>query len=829
MQRIFKTVWDEEISGIILKERAFNATCAWSTRNLIAFTTGFMEAFEVDSSGNHVLLHIACPENPNEVYHLETGLKEPIHHILWDRTSTRLLIIDICGNCKVFQMCNSMMNCWKCIHCVDIGSKIVCVSWLEREPKFVYDAKPGSVNMFEKFCKKISKPPLADIAGISKDGFVAVTETGIAQVAILNDGESLGKVSKTRLFINHPRVLLGDICFKDDGKVCIALATDQRVVEFCILTLRMQMARVEISFETSPCITPHTIGDDEYQTYQITNIRFSNESKLERLLICTETALTTCLKYFELKLTTATLQPVLQRRVQNPSQKMTKEWTCVKSSLLPTNITCIAISNVLCAGDVSTDSVFFPSIMLTTTQGMLHKLTAENFTEVFSADLVDATCEAIQCLIFSPTDTCAFIITDKGNVMMLLASSFQNVNDATVIKLASSLFQYCITAGQSAWDVGVLLALQGDKVAEQCQALIRKDIASQSAMVEELTFISLANVQADIYKGLYGVYYGSLECRDVILLKWIYNYVHSAIMLMPSDRESQIAWKIKNVLGRQLEIELPKLMQLLEVKDIPFNAALISSLQHVMEWITSYAVRVCKMILLANSGGNSKPILSTLTISGLRILRELLVLMYTWGQALPCWQPHFLESGSPLDLLAQIFKVVSKLLQGRENNSTTMDSIVSIDEIPMRAHPQMYESLPLFDPKSGVLSQCQFLHEHDNEFDVYTFDSQERTMRLAMNYSHPSPLAHETDIYRIKPGDVFYDAVNLITTTLMKGETLKQCVQCNCLTLSIVHQSRVLLSTWREQWVDGCFCGGLWKSLHPTREMATIKEAGTKV
>ena len=816
MHKIFKTEWQRDASGIILKQRARKGACAWSTRNLVAFTTGFVETSEDDPTSSRIIVHIICPENPWEVYHLDTGLREPVEHIVWERTSTKLLIIDVCGFCKVFEMKNNLMNSWKCSQHVNLQNRIVCLAMLDQEARYLYEIKPGQLNFFEKFPRKFSEPPLSDIAGLSKNGFIAITEMGVAQVVLFEKDTPKGKVHKAKLFTNRSRVLLGDIRFKDDGKVHVVLATDQRVVEFFVLSLRMLNLKCDILFEISPCIVPHVMSDEEYPTYQITNVRFSNTGKADHILICTESESVTCLKYFELKIERATLQSVLQRMVQNPKLLNVKEWSCPKSYSFPGKISCLALSGVLTTG---LDSMVYPSIVFRATNKTMYKIAATNLSEVKKVGVGSEDTEEFTCLAFSPCDTCVLAVTDKGNIVLYLVTSCDNINEPTAAKSVANLFQYCITTGQSSWDAGILCSSMGDSFAEQCHIFIKNELANQSVMVQERTFVAHSQVQADIYKGFRRAYHGTIESYDAILLKSIYYFLQSATSMSSSEKESHIMAKIRTVCSRKFDMELPKVVQLIEVKDVSFSLSLVSSTQYMTQWIANYAIRVCKLMLLSDSQANSKQIISTLSIAGLKTLRDLLVLLYVWGQALPGWQPHFLEFGSPLDIMSQIFKVVSKLCVKFMQGDYGKDSIIS-EEIPMRSNPVMYQNLPLYDPRSGIISQCQYLI---NDADVYTFDAEEETIASAARYKHCGPMMQQTEMYCIKPGEFFYDGINLITTSLLKGETLKQCTQCCCLTLSGVNPSRNLLTSWREQWLESCFCGGLWRGLSREKELPDVE------
>ena len=816
MRKLFKVEWDSKDSGLQLKWQSGNPLCSWSTRNLVAFTTGHVESVESMSWRCTIFVHIMCPEYPWEVYHIKVDVKDVIEHLLWDQSSTRLIVIDSTGSCKLFGMRKSFINCWEIIHEVCLDSKIVCASWLGPGSKHIFDAKAGHANLLEKFAKRLVKSTLADIAGLSRDGFIAVTETGIANVALLEKGTKVLKVQKAKLFANRCRILHGDIKFKEDGKVYVVLATDKRVVEFFVLSLRLVNMKVEIQVEISPCIIPHVISDEEYMTYHVSCVKFSNEVNADKVLVCTESGLVTCLKLFELKIEKASLQPVLQRMAQNPKVINVKEWMCSKSITLQGHISCMSLTRMISIVQSTSDIPLCPSMLFATKEGKLH---------IISSSLSNATNiefsyqeERIMCLTYSPCDTCVLAVTDGGNVSVFQAVSFDSVADRVTLKTCVNLFEYCLVTGISSWGVAIIAAGLGDKYLEQCSQLLRSNLLGQPSMTQERMSASYTQIQAEIYKSLDGLYFGTVESYNFLMLKSIYCFFHSTINLQSADREAQLLLKLKTLCSRQLDIDLPKIIQILEVKDLQVNATLIASLQHQIQWIASYSMHVCRLVLATIKRANFKQVVSMLSIQGLKILRELLALIYIWGQSCPGWQPHFIEQSNPSDIINHLFKFVSKLCLKLMQNDISKDNM-NEDDIPMRGHPFMYQVSPFYDPKCGTISQCKY-----QDCDYYTFSPEEETISSGKQFTFPHPM--EQGSVTILGRDYIFDAINLIQTSVMKGETLKQCIQCSCLTLSIADSSRTLQPSWKEQWIDACFCGGFWRALDIDKETDVVQSKG---
>lgn len=815
MKKLYKVEWDESESGLFFKMKIGRPSCSWSMKNMIAFTSGYTESSESRPCLSTISIHILCPEYPWEVYHIKTEFSCPVEHLMWDKSSTRLLAIDSNGNCKIFGMHKNMINCWQVIHEVNFENRVVCASWLDQGPRISFDAKAGHASLLEKFPKRYVKSCLADIAGLNKDGFIVITETGVATVILLEKGCKTLKVQKTNLFTSRCRVLLGDVCFKEDGKVYVILATDKRVLEFFILSLRLVSSKVDISMEISPCIVPHLISDEEYMTYKISCVKFSNEKNSEKILVCSESSSQTCLKSFELKIEKATLQPVLQRIAQTPKVMNVKEWVCSKSITIKGQILCVALSRMTNVGQYGGDIPLYPTILIATKDGNFVTVSSNLSETISPIPLLQN--ELTEALTYSPNDTCMLSVTENGNLAMFQSCSLNSLPESLSIKACINLFEYCLLTGSSPWDVTIFAARHGEKFLEQCCQHLRNNLTSQPSMTQDRMSASHALIQTEVYKGLDGFYFGTNESLNFLMLKAIYCFLHSTMNSVLAEKDSQILLKIKSTCNRMLDSDLAKVVQVIDAKDVSFDTALISPLQHLTQWIANYSVNICRLVLSSMKMGNIKQVLPIISIQGLKMLREMLCWIFLWGQSCPGWLPHFLEVGLPSDIITQIFKLVSKLclklIQGDHSKE-----VIKEDEIPMGAHAMMYQTLNSSDPRSGAISECLY---QGNDFDYYCFSSEEETITSARKYTFPQPLQQGMP-YSNTSDLIFFDALNHFQTSFMKGETLKQCIHCSCLTLSLTNPSRSLLASWKEQWEDICFCGGFWRALDPSKEISDL-------
>uniref|UniRef100_A0A8C1STX2 Mediator complex subunit 16 n=1 Tax=Cyprinus carpio TaxID=7962 RepID=A0A8C1STX2_CYPCA len=81
--------------------------CAWSCRNLIAFTTDLKDE-EDDKDLSH-MIHITDTDHPWDVYSINSGHTEVISCLEWDQSGSRLLSADGEGQIKCWGMTEHLL------------------------------------------------------------------------------------------------------------------------------------------------------------------------------------------------------------------------------------------------------------------------------------------------------------------------------------------------------------------------------------------------------------------------------------------------------------------------------------------------------------------------------------------------------------------------------------------------------------------------------------------------------------------------------------------------------------------------------------------------
>uniref|UniRef100_A0A8C2C535 Mediator of RNA polymerase II transcription subunit 16 n=1 Tax=Cyprinus carpio TaxID=7962 RepID=A0A8C2C535_CYPCA len=124
--------------------------CAWSCRNLIAFTSD-LKNDEDDKDLSH-MIHIIDTDHPWDVYSINSGHTEVISCLEWDQSGSRLLSADGEGQIKCWGMTEHLVNSWECTQSTSVdGDPIIALSWLHNGVKLALHVEkrsfPGGGNI----------------------------------------------------------------------------------------------------------------------------------------------------------------------------------------------------------------------------------------------------------------------------------------------------------------------------------------------------------------------------------------------------------------------------------------------------------------------------------------------------------------------------------------------------------------------------------------------------------------------------------------------------------------------------------------------------------
>lgn len=110
------------------------------------------------------------------------------------------------------------------------------------------------------------------------------------------------------------------------------------------------------------------------------------------------------------------------------------------------------------------------------------------------------------------------------------------------------------------------------------------------------------------------------------------------------------------------QCDVDKVLMHLEAKEFTVEPSTLQSLQQLIQWVADLALNL--LIRLPDSRPlNVKPYDLLRDVKALNTLREILVLIRIWGLLRPACLPVFTKSDGNLDVLALVFRLLSRLVQ----------------------------------------------------------------------------------------------------------------------------------------------------------------------
>ncbi|XP_048666537.1 mediator of RNA polymerase II transcription subunit 16 [Marmota marmota marmota] len=261
--------------------------CAWSCRNLIAFTTDLRS----DDQDLTRTIHILDTEHPWDVHSVSSQHREAITCLEWDQSGSRLLSADADGQIKCWSMADHLANSWEsCLGSMVEGDPIVALSWLHNGVKLaLHVEKSGASSFGEKFSRVKFSPSLTLFGGKPMEGWIAVTVSGLVTVSLLKpSGQVL--TSTESLCRLRGRVALADIAFTGGGNIVVATADGSSAspVQFYKVCVSVVSEKCRIDTEILPSLFMRCTTDlsrkDKFPA--ITHLKFLARDMSEQVLLC---------------------------------------------------------------------------------------------------------------------------------------------------------------------------------------------------------------------------------------------------------------------------------------------------------------------------------------------------------------------------------------------------------------------------------------------------------------------------------------------------------------------------------------------------------------
>lgn len=849
---VYKSLWNidnEEGEKPPSTKKLSRSLCSWSSKNWIAFTTGKGNANENSSSSRDAnTVYVMNPDQPWEVYPVNTQHRGIIEHLEWDHGGSCFVTVDATGGGKIWRRDDSLINQWTCqdseVLQFSDGSQVRKILWLDETKHFSVDfEKAGKREWFQKFPQSKSESMYSSSNGQTNTGFIVVTLEGLLKVFLLAPNQK-PIVHTTRLGSLKSNVLMADFIQNESGKIFVAIVTDPCTVELFTVSFKESINGIEIVVEVWPCIVPSRYGDPGFEPFTTEAVkcvkRCNNQTLSTEVLVLCKGDTFSLLKCFGIR------KELVKLHQRFPAQQQYADACCCLSTvqIAGSPVNNMFVTNLHFGSTPNVHTALLPKVVLTGTNGFLQVYSLQSFQQIVQPSTIEELKrDGINSAVFSKCDHALFAVSDHGNPMMfVLPHNHANSPGDKIknVKYITGLLQWSIMESYVPWDVMLGLASKEKSFVDQCLQQFHSDYfetggtnTNSNHNMYQMFYWGYWKIKALFYAANKD-YVGVFESHNLMFLHNVYLFV---VTNLQSEKEVLLLEKINQIVTlSKKEVELVKILQVIDTKDVVFSSLANASNRPVIQWLTDYMIHIIRLLLSTNHHKQQdwKQVLHYFDSASFMCLRKLCVLLFILYQKSSAHniQPIYITMVNSLDVLPQLFKLITRLYIASLSEPTTtaaaaaQSDLVTAD-LPFCSLPIMYMEYPSENPRGSVLSQSNLatppLHsvpqqqqqQHAGgikDFNYYDIQLKCDPWELIQSTALGNPLVNgilpvNTQLRQI------YDGINFAPSSLMQGEQVKQCCQCGTLTIYNCHTSRVLNELWSTCWREHCVCGGFWKKV----------------
>ncbi|XP_060557582.1 mediator of RNA polymerase II transcription subunit 16-like [Ruditapes philippinarum] len=799
-----------------------------SCRNILALLkqSEIPDSSHFDRQYEVVVLDIDKPWEP----HCVTSVSKQLLHIVWDTTGSKLLLIDVDGECQVWAMKDHLLNEWHCIGSVNnAGEEVLAVMWFHNGLQIIFDPdKRDKTQYIEKFVRNMRfTPSLTQFGGCFLEGWVVVSSSGLVTVGVHQSDGSIVTSSES-LSRNHMRLTAADIANTGNGDIMVATSDGQlsSAIQCFLVSVKLSGRNIAISCVNSASLYTKTqteYGSSENNT-RITKVMFMNNESSDTLLICCGSSSYSSLEVWQLLEQMLPQHKMFSLNTAPYSSIKTHKWMHKATIPHPSQITSIAGPKLPMSRNVVETSGFLPYIAMTYKDGTLQLIHRYTFQPISTSNL-DSICQPAQS--FSPqhsnkkihmthqlsalTQTgsgCGIFGLHDGRVYLF--STYNGSRDSTMQLSPSSivlLLEYAMVTGQDWWDV--FLAVRQGMIMSICQTLT-DNFGKQVHTMQDYVFIRLLSMKMGLYSCYSAGHQKAVDYHTQLVLYSIGNYIKS--ILKPRNITSQDkgpAEKVGILCSKHNDGDIDMVLRSLDSEEFHVDVkkkdkadVTLLSMQPLIQWVSDFSLQLLSAAPMFQSFSSftGSSLLTDSTV--LHQLRELLVIFKMWGQIYPTCLPSFTTTSINLDILKHLYKLLTRAWNCcKEGRSIEFDDTL-LDEcsvLPSKVFiPGLSQSFRMDNMGFTVFTQTLPLEFQFNEEPDYL-------------YQKKITKTHKSIVDQTSHTDQHHDIVRQIHLgTKVSGETRK-CTRCGCLSLlKTVGKSQTMIS-WEQRWTRNCLCMGHWK------------------
>ncbi|XP_060734748.1 mediator of RNA polymerase II transcription subunit 16 [Tachysurus vachellii] len=804
--------------------------CAWSCRNLIAFTTDLKNEDE-DRDLSH-MIHIIDVEHPWDVYSINSGHAEVISCLEWDQSGSRLLSADGDGQIKCWAMTEHLVNSWESTQSSSVeGDPIVALSWLHNGVKLaLHVEKSGSTNFGEKFSRVKFSPSLTLFGGKPMEGWLAVTVSGLVSVSLLKPNGTLLSASES-LSRLRGRVALADIAFTGGGNIVVATTdgSSSSPVQFYKVCVSVVSEKCRIDTELLPSLfmrcTTDPVRRNKYPA--VTHLKFLTRENSEQVLICASSQTGSIVECWSLRKEGLPVNNIFQHRspVVGEKQPMILKWRILSATNDLDRVSAVALPKLPISISntdlkVASDTKFCPGLGLALafhdgTIQILHRLSLQTMgvfpgstgssqrvgdEPTIKRQRTGGPTVHFKALQFSWTSLALVGVDNHGKLHMIRVSpSMGQMLDMNILlRHLLFLLEYCMVTGYDWWDV--LLHVQHSMVHNLVEKL-HEEYMRQNQALQQVLSTRIVAVKASLCKLSLATAARACDFYAKLLLIAISSTLKSLLRphvlntpdKSPGDRLAEICTK-------NTDTDIDKVMINLKTEEFVLDGPPLQSLQQLIQWVGDFVLYL--LANLPNQGSTVRPGFGFLRDGpSLGMLREMMVMIRIWGLLKPGCLPIYTATSDNQDSMSLLFRLLTKLwLCSRDESHPQEPDETLLDECCLLPSQLLVPSMDWLPINDGIITKIQ------------------SKPHLRLQFGKPYTLPglnpnSQMELFSRSPASQRMDNLRCLHMGICPTEDSKACTRCGCVTMLRSPNKTNAMKQWEQRWIKNCLCGGLWRKI----------------
>jgi mediator of RNA polymerase II transcription subunit 16 len=381
------------------------------------------------------------------------------------------------------------------------------------------------------------------------------------------------------------------------------------------------------------------------------------------------------------------------------------------------------------------------------------------------------------------------IATDSIGQVSCYRVNFDHITNNLVH--TANLLEFCMISGLDTLDSMLMLKPQMiDTIVDK----LTDNFNRQPNHVTQFYYLKFLTMKINLYRMST---FGQSKAHDLVcLLNLISISTAFKSLLRPADLMTTKNGPAENLAMNLSESSLPdvdKVLLNLEAKDFTVEPSTLQSLQQLIQFVADLALNILSKLPEGRTFLNTNKMTGDLSdFTALNSIRELLVMIRIWGLLRPQCLPVFWRSADNLDILATLFRLLTKLAP----KPTDPDDQL-LDECCLLPNQVLIPQIQLNTPRTSLSSPILM----------------NTALPLQFEYNVECDLLEFTPELHYVEGCLMNNSIIDSIRYIQLGKSsanLRRCSRCGSYSSLKSVARTAAMKGWELRW-NTCKCGGFWK------------------